>query len=130
MIDENWLAKNIHREQVGTVPIFFYSREQIRQVENIDLTFHAKNKYHFNFMETELIKFVVLSQNYTDLSIMQDLKNEHRRYIQSLETFHGYIFRILQRFATKLSHLTNFKMLVLDVLFILYPRSIFSLTCI
>jgi hypothetical protein len=33
------------------------------------------------------------------------------KYIQNLRTPQGYIFVILQKFATKLSHFTRFKML-------------------
>ena len=32
--DANWLVEKILREQVGTVPAFFCSREQSIQVEN------------------------------------------------------------------------------------------------
>ena len=37
------------------------------------------------------------------------------KYIQNLQTLQGYIFRILQHFATKLCYSTNFKILFLAV---------------
>jgi hypothetical protein len=40
--------------------------------------------------------------------------------IQNLQTLQGYIFRILQHFATKLCNFTNFSMLFLAVLIYLH----------
>ena len=41
--------------------------------------------------------------------------------IQNLQTLQGYIFRILQHFATKLCKFTNFSMLFLAVVLYLHP---------
>jgi hypothetical protein len=40
--------------------------------------------------------------------------------IQNLQTLQGYIFRILQHFATKLGKFTNFSMLFLAVVIYLH----------
>ena len=49
-------------------------------------------------------------------------------YIQNLQISHGYIFRTLQHFPTKLRRFTNFEMLFLAVVNDL-PRSKFGLLC-
>ena len=52
----------------------------------------------------------------------------YANYIQNVQISHGYIFRTLQHFPTKLRRFTNFEMLFLTVVNDL-PRSKFGLLC-